>query len=100
MNAAILCVGSLKEKYFTDACNEYLKRLTRYGSFELKQVPDLKIADKSGVGGADGLTRRAANNPCLPGKRRQGCIIQAGRSNLLLHQRIDRAGARRGTARG
>lgn len=56
MNAAILCVGSLKEKYFTDACNEYLKRLTRYGSFELKQVPDLKIADKSGVGGADGLT--------------------------------------------
>ena len=49
MNAAILCVGSLKEKYFTDACNEYLKRLTRYGSFELKQVPDLKIADKSGV---------------------------------------------------
>lgn len=56
MNALILCVGSLKEKYFTDACAEYLKRLTRYGSFELKQVPDLKIADKSGVSGADGLT--------------------------------------------
>ena len=31
MNALILCVGSLKERYFTDACREYLKRLTRYG---------------------------------------------------------------------
>lgn len=56
INALILCVGSLKEKYFTDACKEYMKRLTRYGSFELREVPDLKIADKSGAGGADGLT--------------------------------------------
>ncbi|MGN1069425.1 MAG: 23S rRNA (pseudouridine(1915)-N(3))-methyltransferase RlmH [Candidatus Fimadaptatus sp.] len=56
MNALILCVGSLKERYFTDACREYLKRLTRYGSFELREVPDLRIADKSGAPGSDGLT--------------------------------------------
>ena len=30
MNAAIICVEQ-QEKYF-DACNEYLKRLTRYSS--------------------------------------------------------------------
>ncbi len=56
MNALILCVGQLKERYFTDACHEYLKRLTRYGSFELREVPDLKIADRSGTPGEDGLT--------------------------------------------
>ena len=26
----IVCVGNLKEKYLTEACNEYLKRITRY----------------------------------------------------------------------
>lgn len=60
MNALILCVGSLKEKYLTDAVREYMKRLTRYGSFELRAVPDLKITGgHSGAESAvdaDGLT--------------------------------------------
>ena len=40
MRAALLCVGKLKEKYWRDACAEYLKRLTRYGQVELIEVPD------------------------------------------------------------
>ncbi len=28
MNINIICIGKLKEKYLTDACNEYLKRLS------------------------------------------------------------------------
>ena len=31
MNVAVLCVGRLREKYWSDACAEYLKRLTRFG---------------------------------------------------------------------
>ena len=38
MNAVILCVGKLKEKWQQDGCNEYLKRLTRYGKYEIVQV--------------------------------------------------------------
>lgn len=30
MNINIICVGKLKEKYLTDACNEYIKRLSAY----------------------------------------------------------------------
>ncbi|MBR5110404.1 MAG: 23S rRNA (pseudouridine(1915)-N(3))-methyltransferase RlmH [Clostridia bacterium] len=41
MNAAIVCVGRLKEKYFSAAAEEYLKRLARYGRFELVELPDL-----------------------------------------------------------
>ena len=41
MNAALLCVGRLKEKYWLDACGEYEKRLSRYGKFEVIQVDDL-----------------------------------------------------------
>lgn len=28
MNITLICVGKLKEKYLTDACNEYIKRLS------------------------------------------------------------------------
>lgn len=41
MRAALLCVGRLKEKYWRDACEEYLKRLTRYGQVEVIEVPDV-----------------------------------------------------------
>lgn len=40
MRAMLLCVGKLKEKYWRDACAEYLKRLSRYGQVELVEVAD------------------------------------------------------------
>ena len=42
MNAVILCVGKLKEKWQSDGCNEYLKRLSRYGKYEVIAVDDLR----------------------------------------------------------
>lgn len=41
MNATILCVGRLKERWQRDACAEYLKRLTRYGEVRVVEVDDL-----------------------------------------------------------
>ena len=38
MNAVILCVGKLKEKWQQGGCEEYLKRLTRYGKYEVVAV--------------------------------------------------------------
>jgi len=42
MNATIICVGKLKEKWQQDGCSEYLKRLSRYGKYEIIQVDDLR----------------------------------------------------------
>lgn len=36
----LLCVGKLKEKYFSDAVSEYQKRLSRYCSFSVTEIPD------------------------------------------------------------
>lgn len=36
----IIAVGKIKEKYFTDAIEEYSKRLSRYCNFKITQVPD------------------------------------------------------------
>ena len=46
MNAVILCVGKLKEKWQQDGCAEYLKRLTRYGKYEIIAVDDLREPDR------------------------------------------------------
>ena len=47
MNAAILCVGKLRESWQRDGCAEYLKRLTRYGRYEIIQVDDLREPDNA-----------------------------------------------------
>ncbi len=41
----IICVGKLKEKYWTEAVNEYLKRLSKYTKIELIELNDSKIDD-------------------------------------------------------
>ena len=41
MNAAIVCVGKLKEDWLRSACAEYLKRLSRFGTYAVREVEDL-----------------------------------------------------------
>lgn len=41
MNCAVLCVGRLREKYWQDAANEYMKRISRFGKMEIIEVNDL-----------------------------------------------------------
>lgn len=36
----ILCVGKIKEKYFIDAIDEYLKRLSKYCQIEIIELKD------------------------------------------------------------
>lgn len=36
----IICVGKIKEKFFTEAINEYLKRLSKYTKLSIVEVSD------------------------------------------------------------
>ncbi len=45
MKITILCVGKIKEKYFTMAIDEYTKRLTRYCKLDIIEIPDEKTPD-------------------------------------------------------
>ena len=47
MNAAIVCVGKMKEKYWRDAAAEYEKRLSRFLRLETIELPDLPEPVKS-----------------------------------------------------
>ena len=45
MKINIICVGKLKEKYLKDAIDEYSKRLKRFCTFSIIELPDEKISD-------------------------------------------------------
>ena len=45
MKITIVCVGKIKEKYFTGAIEEYAKRLGRYCSLTVTEVADEKTPD-------------------------------------------------------
>ena len=45
MKITVLCVGRIKEKYFTEAAAEYIKRLSRYAKVEITEAEDEKTPD-------------------------------------------------------
>ena len=45
MKINVICVGKLKEKYLKDAIDEYSKRLKRFCTFSITELPDEKISD-------------------------------------------------------
>ncbi len=47
MNITVICVGKIKEKFFTDAINEYLKRLSRFAKMDVIEVRDEKIPENA-----------------------------------------------------
>ncbi len=47
LNCAVIGVGRLRERYWREAADEYVKRLSRFGRFEEIEVPDLPEPDNS-----------------------------------------------------
>ena len=46
MNIRIICIGKLKEKYWTQGCDEYIKRLGRFAKVETVELKETKISDR------------------------------------------------------
>lgn len=49
MKITLITVGKIKEKYFTDAIAEYMKRLSRYCKPEIVQVADEKTPENAAL---------------------------------------------------
>ena len=45
LNIKIICVGRLREKFYTDAFNEYARRLGAYCRFECVELTETKLGD-------------------------------------------------------
>ena len=42
----VLCVGKLKEKFYTDAAAEYVKRLQRYCKLDVVELPEYRLPEE------------------------------------------------------
>lgn len=47
MKITIVCVGKIKEKFYRDALDEYIKRLGRYCKVEIAEVSDEKTLEEA-----------------------------------------------------
>lgn len=47
MKIKIVCVGKLKEKYLKDGIDEYIKRISRFATVDIVELPDEKIPDNA-----------------------------------------------------
>ena len=61
MRFTIVAVGKLKERFWVDACAEYLKRLQPYARTEVREVPDV---DPGRAGGAAAAREREGAAVC------------------------------------
>ena len=57
MRFTVVAVGKLKERFWTDACAEYLKRLQPYAKTEVREIADV---DPGRAGGVDAARKRVA----------------------------------------
>lgn len=50
LSVYLICVGKLKEKFYKDACAEYVKRLSPYCKLTLIEIPEVKLSQKPTLG--------------------------------------------------
>ncbi len=75
MKITVLCVGKIREKFYSDAVEEYLKRLGRYCTPEIIEVQDEKTPDGAG----EAINRQIKNKEGerLLGKLKEGAYVIA-----------------------
>ena len=55
MKITICCVGKIKEKFYSQAIEEYSKRLSKYCKLEIKEAADEKTPDNASETVEDGI---------------------------------------------
>lgn len=73
MKVTILCVGRIKEKYFTDACAEYTKRLSKFCDLNICEVLDEKTPD--GASEAENLKIKDTEGKRIISKIPKGAFV-------------------------
>ena len=94
----LICMGKLKEKFYTEAAAEYAKRLKAYCAFQLIELPECRLPEEpSAAQIAQGLQKEAE---LIRAKLPKGCffcVLTAGRARAFSSAR--RSASRRRSRR-
>lgn len=58
MSIQLLCVGKLKEKHFTAACEEYQKRLSAFCKLTVTELPEVRLPENPSQAQIDGALEK------------------------------------------
>jgi len=58
LSVHLICVGKLKEKFYKDACAEYIKRLSPYCRLEVVELPEEKLPQAPSRAQIDGALEK------------------------------------------
>ncbi len=61
LSVKLICVGKLKEKFFSDATEEYIKRLRSYCRLEIEELPECRLPENPNARDIEGALAREAD---------------------------------------
>ena len=70
MNIQIICIGKLKEKYWTEAIQEYAKRLSRFCTLEIVDLKEARLPDKASAA-EEALVKQEEGREILKAERQR-----------------------------
>lgn len=71
----LICVGKLKERFYTDASKEYLKRLSAFCKAEIEEVPEARLPENPSRAEIDAALKSEAE--AIAGKLPKGSAVIA-----------------------
>lgn len=94
MNINLIVIGKLKEDYLRNACAEYIKRLSRFCTFELHELDECRLSDNpSEKEIAAALSKEAEQiKRCAKGMIIPMCIEGKQLSSTAFSEKISSAG--------
>ena len=60
LSVHLICVGKLKEKFYLDACAEYVKRLSAYCKLQVTELPEERLSQDPTRGQIDAALEKEA----------------------------------------
>ena len=88
MKVSLICVGKLKEKYLTMGIDEYKKRLGRYCTLDIIELPDEKTPDNAGHAMEEAIKRREGDRILKVLKDDSYCIALAIKGSMLSSEEL------------
>lgn len=83
MRISLICVGKIKEKYLTMGIDEYKKRLSRYCTLEIIEVPDEGTPDNASAAMEEAIKKTEGNRILKVLKDDSYCIVLDIKGNML-----------------
>ena len=87
MKFTVVAVGKLKERFWVDACAEYLKRLQPYAKTQVREIPDV---DPRKAGGVDGARDKEGAAICAElEKLTKELLLRGGYGNVNIAVKVE-----------